>query len=457
MPDIKQGRLIANEPEFWLDFINIPTVVLSDTSLTPREMLLFGLIQAMDDPIQGCFASNDYLSLILNISTTSISISISKLKENHYILDNNSNNQRRVLKVNPRYLEFHQENTIQLVEKINHFKQYQKEKNLSAFKKTQKQLLRKLKHSIKEEYKSDGNSGKEKDSELPLNDSENHAGSKSVGLGFRRKKFPKTKTSESKSKQPAKRKNKYVEYFNTLVHINKHQLGSKQYNLAAMKCKNLLNGTFHKFINIDSEFAAKHNITDKIIKHKFTTTEIKETMKGLETFFKEGHWGYGKFKNRGLNNLLYNPYGGNDPKKGTSLFLMVYANPKILEPITTKVVKDLFKNEINILLPCIKLTNGNGDLTDKEKIILTANLKAIKKFHEEILKNPYQKVVFRYRKFTNLLEEFVEFISYQDWLSDKINGCPVVDVKTINVNSGIWSRFIKDCEEDLDIKLINPE
>tara|TARA_R110002167_G_scaffold98972_9_gene259951 strand:+ start:884 stop:1498 length:615 start_codon:yes stop_codon:yes gene_type:complete len=98
----------------------LPRDVYLDTNLSWTEKILYVEIQSLDNE-QGCFASNEYFSEFLGVSTTTISLSISKLKKLGYVECISFDGRRRVLK--------------------------------SAFKNLENQALRKLKGTIKENLK----------------------------------------------------------------------------------------------------------------------------------------------------------------------------------------------------------------------------------------------------------------------------------------------------------------
>ncbi len=90
------------ENKFWLKYIVIPIEVLMNKNLTAAEMKLFGLIDVLDGK-DGCFASNEYMALILNLSVTAISNGISKLKNQKYVRQKSFDGRIRVIKIDPDY------------------------------------------------------------------------------------------------------------------------------------------------------------------------------------------------------------------------------------------------------------------------------------------------------------------------------------------------------------------
>ena len=95
----------------------LPREIYLNKELSWTEKILYVEIQSLDNE-NGCFASNEYFADFLGVSTTTISISISKLKKLNYVECVSFDGRKRVLK--------------------------------SAFKKIEKQVLRKLKGSVDE-------------------------------------------------------------------------------------------------------------------------------------------------------------------------------------------------------------------------------------------------------------------------------------------------------------------
>ena len=98
----------------------LPRDVYLNKKLSWTEKILYVEIQSLDNE-QGCFASNEYFAEFLDVSTTTISISISKLKKLGYVKCISFDGRRRILK--------------------------------SAFKNLENQALRKLKGRVKENLK----------------------------------------------------------------------------------------------------------------------------------------------------------------------------------------------------------------------------------------------------------------------------------------------------------------
>jgi len=98
----------------------LPREIYLDKNLSWTEKILYVEIQSLDNE-NGCFASNEYFAEFLDVSTTTISIAISKLRKLNYVECVSFDGRKRVLK--------------------------------SAFKKTEKLVLGKAKGRLKENLK----------------------------------------------------------------------------------------------------------------------------------------------------------------------------------------------------------------------------------------------------------------------------------------------------------------
>lgn len=83
----------------------IPRIIWIDTRLSGNDKVLLAEIDSLDNSIDHCFASNKYFADFLQVSTRTISRSISKLKEYGYITDlGTDNNNNRHIKSNVKVI-----------------------------------------------------------------------------------------------------------------------------------------------------------------------------------------------------------------------------------------------------------------------------------------------------------------------------------------------------------------
>jgi hypothetical protein len=388
--------------EFWIQYINVPIEVLADDELSSTDRLVFGLLMLFDHPTNHCFVSNKYLSLILKSSTQTISNSISKLNLLNYLKIKNPSNEHRVIKINKKF----KINKNSLVKNLAN--------SISAYKKIYNPPIKKFVHKIiKEDY------------------------NKPKGLYAGKKKIlpPNKNPKKEKTTSSTPIKNSfYVNYYNTLPNIRKHKSGTKVYNNARLLLKNLSNGTFYKNKEFNETFFEKHNIPIEWAKKKWKKEEIKWGLRLLSDAFAEGCWAKNSNLDKNLPILIYNP------STKTSFFFMVLANEEISKTHASKIkddtpwITDDFK----------RLCNSNGNGNDK---LLVSGINSIKKYHAEIMSDdPHEKIRFRFRNINDFFREFTDFIKEQDWIED-------LNIKAISAKSKLFSKFIVDVEDDLEMKL----
>lgn len=103
--------------DFWIKYITVPIEVFGNETLDKTDMVIFSIIHLMDKN-NHCWASNEYIANILNLSKTSVSVSISKLEKQKYIIRNISKGNRRVLRINPNFVKIHSSYSLQINERI---------------------------------------------------------------------------------------------------------------------------------------------------------------------------------------------------------------------------------------------------------------------------------------------------------------------------------------------------
>jgi hypothetical protein len=86
----------------------IPGEVAFNNRLSATDKLVFWLISSLDQSDQHCFASNAYLSTILNLSTSTISNSIATLSLNGYLISTHYEGGGREIQVDLEYVQRYQ-------------------------------------------------------------------------------------------------------------------------------------------------------------------------------------------------------------------------------------------------------------------------------------------------------------------------------------------------------------
>ena len=79
----------------------IPASVRYDTKITANEKLLYAEITALCNIGGKCFASNEYFSILYNVSIRSIQLWLKNLRENNYIkiIFDSKNKEKRFIQI----------------------------------------------------------------------------------------------------------------------------------------------------------------------------------------------------------------------------------------------------------------------------------------------------------------------------------------------------------------------
>ena len=68
-----------------MKYIKVPKPILDDKTLSNTTKIFIGYIKGLSNKKGYCYASNQYLSSLMNVSERTISSLIAKLKEKKYI------------------------------------------------------------------------------------------------------------------------------------------------------------------------------------------------------------------------------------------------------------------------------------------------------------------------------------------------------------------------------------
>ena len=83
-----------------MKYVEIPMIVIQDNSISSTAKVVMGLITTLSMKDGFCFASNRYLSNILNVSKRTITSCITSLKDKKYINIKNEINKRKIYLAN---------------------------------------------------------------------------------------------------------------------------------------------------------------------------------------------------------------------------------------------------------------------------------------------------------------------------------------------------------------------
>ena len=133
--------------EFVFKYATIQPELFYNRKIDKTSCLIFCLVELLDDPIKHCWANNRYFSHVLGMSITTISTSISLLIQEGYILKMQSEDQNRVLKINPDYKDIHK-NLAKTINK-NHRDYNDNDEEIDPFKESLRGALSTLKGGLK--------------------------------------------------------------------------------------------------------------------------------------------------------------------------------------------------------------------------------------------------------------------------------------------------------------------
>ncbi len=293
-------------------YINIPIEIFMNDNLSETAKFLYHFIESLDND-RGCFASNEFLSKIMGVSTTAISVAVSKLIEQSYIKRTGFDGRERTLKV----------------DRIAVAKMH--EKSMSDFRGALSEGLSNPKPCIEASLKHNSNSiNKQKIDEFSLSKDKQcvaHKGATQVQrkLLRRPKKINREEISNSlraqqeklplKESKPIPPKIQEILNYHSLL-LHKYKPDSKAYTESAKVIGKLLRGNSFKGMN--GRYA-------KYDGKKFSVDEIKWV---LDRIKQAGHPDYYPKTKRSLkapfNLLVYNPRTTN--KEFESNFIHYFEN-----------------------------------------------------------------------------------------------------------------------------------
>ncbi len=106
--------------EFNLKYVKMEPELFLNPNLNKTDCLVFCMIEFKDGE-KHCWASNKYIADFLDVSTTTVSTSISRLKEEGYIEEVGFNGRKRILKINPAYKQLKNEHIRKLNGRIKEY------------------------------------------------------------------------------------------------------------------------------------------------------------------------------------------------------------------------------------------------------------------------------------------------------------------------------------------------
>ncbi len=292
-------KKINNKPRF----IVIPSEILFDKELAPSQRNVFGFLFFLDKE-KGCYTTNKNIAEIMEMSEWEVSRAISKLRRLGHIEVTKNEEGHRHITIASQYQD---------LQKTLH-------------KSTRRGGLQ------KSARRSASKSMKSQEKNTPLNTS----GIKSLSLDS----FPNVKESSNFSsreqeeekllaasddaenqfkKSFSKKITSLMDYWNTLPNVPKHKNKDSQvYSFSCQKLDLLIKGQLGEKVSLDEIWSKRHNIPEHWSTEKWTTEQIKSTMKKISNLYTEGYWPQDKSKlPRQLHRLIYSP------ETMSSWFLMI--------------------------------------------------------------------------------------------------------------------------------------
>lgn len=227
--------------------------------------------------------------------------------------------------------------------------------------------------------------------------------------------------------------NPLIDYWNALPNTQKHSSPkTKTYRRSCILLKQLKQGIFTKRNHINPDFLKRNKIPNKLLNKKWNNADLKIVMERLSNLLTGGYWPADKSNlPRSLELLLYNT------NSNSSLFLMVAANKP--EPLRKR--QRMSDPNPGLTKEFSNLLNGNIDNPRK----LYDGIQSIIDFHSKIPKDDERA----YRRFdypVKLCRAYAKWLEDRDWIKD-------ITVGHISARTKTWLMFIKETEENFDIKL----
>jgi len=396
-----------------ITYVEIPGEIAFNKNLNKNDTYVFWMIKTLDSTKNHCWASNDYIAKKLNVSVTTISTSITKLKEQSYIKQISFNGRNRKLAIDNTYHEKYR----YLIEEYNSNNKSLKESLKADFKEPYRQTLK----TLKIDNNIDNNS-----KETIINDRNGFA-------------------DKSKSNIPVKLKEqdlhslRLIQYWVNFEHTTQHNT-NKPYNKSCLQMikylSDLQKGSFAINRRFDPDWIKKENIPENWFTKAWTYIELREGLKQASKYALEGYWPNKNKENfKSLSYILYNDFGD---KKRSWLFTAMKNPPQTIKELFQKIPLESIVNKFieNPIWP-------KGYEFDKYR--LGKGLVELKEFSDNLIRDRYNRSHEFFGSLSKLLKEYVVWIDEQDWIEIKEN--------IIGTKNKVFGLFIEAQEKELEIKI----
>lgn len=410
-------------------FVLIPGEVAFNKKLNQTDGYVFWIIKTLDSTEKHCWAGNDYIAKKLNVSTTTISTSISKLKKEGYIKQINFDGRKRILAIDNNYHEKYR----YLVEKYNSDEISLKENLKADFKKTLRQPLRKL--------KTDNNINKDSNKTI-INDSISET-------SFAQDIIPDNENDIQKEILPVKTKNirerltaeKLIKYWSDLGYTTNHLKNTKTkiYEKMIKKLIALQKGTFKNIGPFDPDWITKNKIPENWFAKAWTYPELQNGLLLASRYSLDDYWVNDKTFWKSLDNILYHtPRINNQMQPGNCWLFAAMKNPPTSNK--QKFQKIPFEKTVDKLLQNPKWPKGNYD-----KYKLGSGIKELKEFSDNLVRDEYNKSHQYFGTLPSLLKEYIDWMYEQDWIT--------INESILGVNNKVFKKFIEFQSNDIGIQI----
>lgn len=361
------------ENKFCLKYIKMEPELFLNEKINKTDCLVFCLIELLDGK-NHCYAGNSYIANFLNMTTTTVSMSIKRLKEEGYIEELGFDGRKRTLAIKLDYKSRHN----QIISELNS----RTEDDLTHNTNTENKEVKNVSPygetcAVAQSSLHDKSlSGKRK--KIPLQKSLPTSSPESV-----KESLSKTPTSLSghkskKETQPLSIPKNVQEIFDYWIEMGLQHLpsiGTKNYNDCIQKTKGLLNGSV-----FDTKFSMEQ--IKKSIMH-FSLAALDREFEPVNLITKK------RFSKTTIGDFIYNPFRTNG---NSSLFKKYLDAPK--ENPTGEIIKDKHPQITNALKTFYRKEVVGGakiHFTQKDENCFRSGAIQLKEFVQNNIKrfNPY--------------------------------------------------------------------
>lgn len=373
-----------------LRYLAIPVEVFLNKNLDKTSILLFPVIDMLDNSRDHCYASNAYLANLLNTSPWNISTSLSLLIEQGYVEQVSFDGRKRVIKINKGFRDKYKYLRDELDDKISGFSSRTRQTLTSIPKENTEQGLAPAKVCPELQLKEIKDNSLNKDLLL---EGTSYLNAKPPVLQERKKiiinrNVPLVIEDGEKPVRPLFTKPRktirikktddildIIEYWGSKG-LTIHREGSKSEEQVVEDIKSLLNGSLF------------HHFKDKGFDRKFSVREVKQSIDNFALCCL--HRDYEPINKDFLKDVrfcdfFYNSRKGSDTDK--SLFLKhLFNKPNLVSNSKLFAAKDEMPKVTEILLKWYKLKFGNrdnGSFSIRNRNELVFSGRKLKEFFEE--------------------------------------------------------------------------